>query len=180
MAQIKDLEKYIDYEFSSGCYTGDDYKSFQTKYINFLRSMCKQNHWQLVNIGRNHYCFSAFIKSAENKCVYVSITAYIFIDCSESVFDNEFVFRVLLHYVVVMVREHSLSIAFNIKSFEIRCKTISEESNRTDGKHQEQYTYDYGNRLANIHLLFHAPPLIRTKALNRKAIRFERRIPYEC
>lgn len=74
MAQIKDLEKYIDYEFSSGCYTGDDYKSFQTKYINFLRSMCKQNHWQLVNVGRNHYCFSAFIKSAENKCVYVSIS----------------------------------------------------------------------------------------------------------
>lgn len=74
MATIKDLEKYIDYEFSSGCYTGDDYKSFQTKYINFLRSMCKQNHWQLVNVGRNHYCFSAFIKSAENKCVYISIS----------------------------------------------------------------------------------------------------------
>lgn len=74
MATIKDLEKYIDYEFSSGSYTGDDYKSFQTKYINYLRSICKQNHWQLVNVGRNHYCFSAFIKSAENKCVYVSIS----------------------------------------------------------------------------------------------------------
>lgn len=74
MATIKDLEKYIDYKFSSGCYTGDDYKSFQTKYINFLRSICKQNHWHLVNVGRNHYCFSAFIKSAENKCVYVSIS----------------------------------------------------------------------------------------------------------
>lgn len=74
MATIKDLEKYIDYEFSSGYYTGDDYKSFQTKYINFLRSICKQNHWQLVNVGRNHYCFSTFIKSAENKCVYVSIS----------------------------------------------------------------------------------------------------------
>ena len=74
MAAIKDLEKYIDYEFSSGCYTGEDYKSFQTKYINFLRSICKQNHWQLVNVGRNHYCFSAFIKSAENKCVYISIS----------------------------------------------------------------------------------------------------------
>lgn len=74
MATIKDLEKYIDYEFSSDCYTGNDYKSFQTKYINFLRSICKQNHWQLVNVGRNHYCFSAFIKSAENKCVYVSIS----------------------------------------------------------------------------------------------------------
>ena len=74
MATIQDLKKYIGYEFSSGCYTGEDYKSFQTKYINYLRSICKQNHWQLVNVGRNHYCFSAFIKSAENKCVYVSIS----------------------------------------------------------------------------------------------------------
>lgn len=74
MANIKDLEKYVNYEFSSGCYTGDDYKSFQTKYINYLKSLCKKNHWRLVNVGKNHYCFSAFIKSAENKCVYISIS----------------------------------------------------------------------------------------------------------
>jgi len=74
MANIKDLEKYVNYEFSSGCYTGDDYKSFQTKYINYLRAVCRNNHWRLVNVGKNHYCFSAFIKSAENKCVYISIS----------------------------------------------------------------------------------------------------------
>ena len=74
MANIKDLEKYVNYEFSSGCYTGDDYKSFQTKYINYLKSICNANHWRLVNVGKNHYCFSAFIKSAENKCVYISIS----------------------------------------------------------------------------------------------------------
>jgi hypothetical protein len=74
MAKLKDLEKYVNYEFSSGCYTGDDYKSFQTKYINYLRAICKNNHWRLVNVGKNHYCFSAFIKSAENKCVYISIS----------------------------------------------------------------------------------------------------------
>ena len=74
MANIKDLEKYVNYEFSSGCYTGEDYKSFQTKYINYLRAVCKNNHWRLVNVGKNHYCFSAFIKSAENKCVYISIS----------------------------------------------------------------------------------------------------------
>ena len=74
MAKLKDLEKYVNYEFSSGCYTGDDYKTFQTKYINFLKNMCRNNHWQLVNVGKNHYCFSAFIKSAENKCVYISIS----------------------------------------------------------------------------------------------------------
>ena len=32
MAKLNDLKKYIDYEFSSSCYTGEDYKSFQTKY----------------------------------------------------------------------------------------------------------------------------------------------------
>ena len=36
--------------------------------------MCKENHWELVKVGKNHYCFSAFIKSAENKCVYLSIS----------------------------------------------------------------------------------------------------------
>lgn len=74
MAKLNDLKKYIDYEFSSGCYTGEDYKSFQTKYINYLKAMCKENHWELVNVNKNHYCFSAFIKSSENKCVYLSIS----------------------------------------------------------------------------------------------------------
>lgn len=74
MAKLNDLKKYIDYEFSSGCYTGEDYKSFQTKYINYLKAMCKENNWKLVNISKNHYCFSAFIKSSENKCVYLSIS----------------------------------------------------------------------------------------------------------
>ena len=58
MANIKDLEKYVNYEFSSGCYTGDDYKSFQTKYINYLRAVCKNNHWRLVNVGKNHCSFT--------------------------------------------------------------------------------------------------------------------------
>ena len=75
MAKIKDLEKYINYEFSTGCYTGDDYKSFQTKYINYLKSICNANHWRLVNVCKNHYCFSAFIKGGtENKCIYLSIS----------------------------------------------------------------------------------------------------------
>lgn len=74
MAKIAELKKYLGYEFSSGAYTGEDYKSFQTKYINYLKAMCRDNHWRLVNIGKNHYCFSAFIKSAQNKCVYISIS----------------------------------------------------------------------------------------------------------
>ena len=74
MANLQDLKKYLSHEFSSGSYTGSDYKIFQTKYINYLKAICRENHWELVNIGRNHYCFSAFIKSSENKCVYISIS----------------------------------------------------------------------------------------------------------
>ena len=73
MATFNELAKYLNYEFSSGPYTGEDYKRFQTKYINYLRSICKKNYWELVNIGRNHYCFTCFIKN-ENKYVYISIS----------------------------------------------------------------------------------------------------------
>ena len=74
MAKLEELKRYLTHEFSTGCYTGDDYKTFQTKYLNYLKTICRENHWQLVNIGKNHYCFSAFIKSAENKCAYISIS----------------------------------------------------------------------------------------------------------
>lgn len=74
MAKLAELKKYLNYEFSTGCYTGEDYKSFQAKYINYLKTMCKENHWQLVNVSRNHYCFSAFIQSSQNKFVYISIS----------------------------------------------------------------------------------------------------------
>ncbi len=42
MAKLHELEKYLNYEFSTGCYTGEDYKSFQRKYINYLRTLCKE------------------------------------------------------------------------------------------------------------------------------------------
>lgn len=74
MASITQLQKYLDFQFSTGIYTGSDYITFQTKYLNFLKHMCKNNGWKLVNVNKNHYCFSAFIKSKTNKCVYLSIS----------------------------------------------------------------------------------------------------------
>jgi len=73
MANIHELKKYLNFEFSSGPYTGKDYLSFQTKYINYLRSLCQTNGWELVNTGRNHYCFTSFFKSV-GKFVYLSIS----------------------------------------------------------------------------------------------------------
>ena len=46
MAKIAELKKYLTHEFSSGSYTGEDYRTFQTKYINYLKAICRENHWQ--------------------------------------------------------------------------------------------------------------------------------------
>ena len=74
MAKLSELKKYLNYEFSTGVYTGEDYKTFQTKYINYLKSICKENGWIFVNALRNHYCFSAFIKSSDGNFIYLSIS----------------------------------------------------------------------------------------------------------
>lgn len=75
MDKLRELKTYLGYRFSSGCYTGEDYKTFERKYINALKNMCENNNWRLVKFSKNHYCFSAFIKGGqENKYVYLSIS----------------------------------------------------------------------------------------------------------
>ena len=44
LSKIAELKKYLSHEFSSGCYVGEDYKTFQTKYLNYLKTICKENH----------------------------------------------------------------------------------------------------------------------------------------
>ena len=74
MAKLHELEKYLTHEFSTGCYTGEDYKSFQRKYINYLRTICKENGWELLNPCKGHYEFSVFFRNRAGKHVYVSIS----------------------------------------------------------------------------------------------------------
>lgn len=74
MKNLNELKEYLDYEFSSGPYTGQDYLTFQRKYINYLKDMCKDNNWQLVNVGKNHYEFTAFVKHPNNLYIYLSIS----------------------------------------------------------------------------------------------------------
>ena len=64
MAKLHELEKYLTHEFSTGCYTGEDYKSFQRKYINYLRALCKENGWELLVSSKGHYWLSAFIRNS--------------------------------------------------------------------------------------------------------------------
>lgn len=73
MTKIKDLEKYLNYEFSSGGYTGEDYKKFERLYINYLKSLSKENGWELVKVNKNHYEFSAFFL-CNNNYIYFNIS----------------------------------------------------------------------------------------------------------
>lgn len=89
MATVKDLRKYLNYAFSTGVYAGKDYLSFQTKYINYLRSFCRENGRELCKVLRSHYNFSCFIKNAQNKYVYLSIS-------DVRVYRNEWFYRILI------------------------------------------------------------------------------------
>ena len=73
MAKLHELEKYLNYEFSSGGYTGEDYKTFERKYINYLRTLCKEQGWELSNPSKGHYEFSVFIRNREGNYIYVSL-----------------------------------------------------------------------------------------------------------
>ena len=73
MATLNELKQYLNYEFSSGCYTGEDYKTFQRKYINYLKSIAKEHGWTLCKVLKGHYEFSAFFKY-KDKYVYFSIS----------------------------------------------------------------------------------------------------------
>lgn len=73
MAKIQELQKYLNYEFSTGCYTGEDYKSFERKYINYLKALCKERGWEFVWGHKNHYNFTACFSYC-GKYAYFSIS----------------------------------------------------------------------------------------------------------
>ena len=74
MDKLKELKKYLNYEFSTGWTTGEDYKKFENKYINYLKELCKTYGWGLKKVNKNHYTFSAFFKDIDNKYIYLSIS----------------------------------------------------------------------------------------------------------
>ena len=73
MATMNELRKYLNYEFSTGGITGEDYKEFERKYIKYLKKVAKENNWEVVKASKNHYCFTAFFKR-NDKFVYFSIS----------------------------------------------------------------------------------------------------------
>ena len=68
------MKQWLDYYFSTGSYTGEDYRKFESQYRNKLKKIAKENGFQLVSFNRNHYEFSCFFKNELNKYVYMSIS----------------------------------------------------------------------------------------------------------
>ena len=56
-----------------GGVTSPSYKTFEKKYRNYLKKVCKNHGWELVKFSPNHYCFSCFIKK-DDKYVYMSVS----------------------------------------------------------------------------------------------------------
>ena len=74
MVDYKNLKTYLNKGIEDwGSVVSDDYKSFQTKYRNYLKKVCKENGYELVSFNPSHYEFSCFIKG-NDKFVYISIS----------------------------------------------------------------------------------------------------------
>ena len=67
------LRPFVDYQFSSGPYTGDDFKSFNTKFRNAIKKKLP-NGYEIHRWNRNHYECTAVIKTPEEKFIYVHIS----------------------------------------------------------------------------------------------------------
>lgn len=70
------LAKWYDKEIEDwGGETSPEYKNFQTNYRSVIKDFCKNIGMELYSFSKNHYDFSAVIKSnSSNQFYYVSIS----------------------------------------------------------------------------------------------------------
>ena len=66
------LRSFYNYQFSSGGYIGDDFKSFNTKFRNFIKRSLP-NGWNINYWNRGHYYCSGVIETLEHQFIYFSI-----------------------------------------------------------------------------------------------------------
>lgn len=69
------MDKWLNFQFSTGTATGPDYKEFQKAARADLRKQAKAAGYELYKFNPNHYEFSAVLKnSATGQFVYVAIS----------------------------------------------------------------------------------------------------------
>ena len=66
------LRHFVNYLFSSGVYSGDDFKSFNTKFRNAIKKLLPPGY-EIHTWSKMHYCCSAVIKTPTNHFIYISI-----------------------------------------------------------------------------------------------------------
>lgn len=66
------LRPFVDYQFSSGGYIGEDFKSFSRKFRNAIKKLLPQN-WTIHKYMVNHYDVTTILSDSHNRLVYVSI-----------------------------------------------------------------------------------------------------------
>lgn len=66
------LSSFVDYQFSSGGYIGDDFKSFNIKFRNAIKKLLP-NEYAIHSWNRGHYYCSAVIEAPKGKFIYISI-----------------------------------------------------------------------------------------------------------
>lgn len=68
------MRKWLGFTFSTGAYTGEDYREFEREYRKKLRNIAKKNGFELVRFMPNHYEFSCFFRNHQGEYVYMSIS----------------------------------------------------------------------------------------------------------
>lgn len=69
----KTLQPFLDYQFSSGGYTGDDFNQFNTKFRNVIKKLLPVGY-TIHSWHKNHYESSAVIKDDKGRFIYMSIS----------------------------------------------------------------------------------------------------------
>lgn len=68
---MNSLKNYLNYEFSSGSYVGEDFVSFSTKFRNHIKKTLPEGY-TLHSYNRGHYDISGVIKTNTDKFIYFS------------------------------------------------------------------------------------------------------------
>ena len=68
------IEKWLNYSFSSGVTTGEDFNIFFREIKKFIKKNLP-SEIELVKMDKNHYYFSGFLKNKKNgKYIYFSVS----------------------------------------------------------------------------------------------------------
>ncbi len=67
------LEGFKDWQFSSGCTIGQDFKRFSRLFRNWLKKQLKSKGLQIVNFTTGHYFVSGFVTNGQ-QYVYFSVS----------------------------------------------------------------------------------------------------------